>query len=181
MKGIYLASFKANHPNHQIIYQDIDGKRDLDGDMLTIDLEDYDYIIATPPCNWWSRANYRRDSSIYALSTKLLLPCILYKLSLLGKPFIVENVLNQKKFKEYQLFSIPDLYIYKIGRHVYWSNIALDVRDITQVAKTDYKDGKKRYLSSQSLARTKRQGGDDVHEVIERFIQTIEENYNARH
>ena len=97
MKGIYLASYKANHPKHDIVYQDINGERDIGGDMLTIDLYDYDYIIATPPCNWWSRANYRRDSSIYALSTKLLLPCIIYKLAYIDKPFIVENVLNEKK------------------------------------------------------------------------------------
>ena len=38
----------------------------------------------------------------------------------------------------------------------------------------DYKDGKKRWLSSQHLARKDRQGGEEVHEVIERFIQEVE-------
>ena len=73
MKGIYLASYKANHPNHDIVYQDINGERDIDGDMMEIDLTPYDFIIATPPCNWWSRANYRRNTSLYALTTKHLL------------------------------------------------------------------------------------------------------------
>ena len=36
MKGIYLAAYKANHPNYNIDYQDINGKRDIDGDMLTV-------------------------------------------------------------------------------------------------------------------------------------------------
>ena len=96
MKGIYLASFKAIHENHDIVYQDINGKRDISGDMMNVDLTPYDYIIATPPCNWWSRANYRRDSSQYALETKHLLIDILDKLIKLGKPFIVENVKKQQ-------------------------------------------------------------------------------------
>ena len=53
-KGIYLGACRAYHPGYDITYQDIDGKRDLGGDMLDVDLNQYDYIIATPPCNWWS-------------------------------------------------------------------------------------------------------------------------------
>ena len=45
MFGIYLAAFKAYHPNHKIVYQDINGKRDIGGDMMEVDLADYDYII----------------------------------------------------------------------------------------------------------------------------------------
>ena len=29
MKIIYLGAYKANHPNRDIIYQDINGKRDM--------------------------------------------------------------------------------------------------------------------------------------------------------
>lgn len=47
MKGIYLASFTASHPGYEIIYQDINGERDLPGDMMDIDLTPYDFIIAT--------------------------------------------------------------------------------------------------------------------------------------
>lgn len=175
MRGIYLASFKAIHPGYDIVYQDIDGSRDLDGDMIAIDLNPYDFIIATPPCNWWSRANYRRNESLYALSTKYLLPCILYKLETIGKPFIVENVRNDVQFKKYGLFDFPCIYVYKIGRHTYWSNVKFDVSDIIQKPKVDYKNGKKRWLSSQHLARKDRQGGDEVHEVIERFLKVIHE------
>ena len=92
MKGIYLAAFKPLHPNYEMDYQDINGKRDIGGDMMEVDLTPYDFIIATPPCNWWSRANYRRNRSPYALQTKHLLPDIIKKLCEQDKPFIVENV-----------------------------------------------------------------------------------------
>ena len=74
MKGIYLAAFRARHPNYNIIYQDINPrcKCDLVGDMLDVNLTEYDFIIATPPCNYWSRANYRREVSEYSRKTKHL-------------------------------------------------------------------------------------------------------------
>lgn len=118
MKGIYLAAFKAKHENHDIVYQDINGKRDLDGDMLKIDLTPYDYIIATPPCNYYSRANYRRETSKYSQETKHLLPEILKKLVNQDKPFIVENVRNKRLFTELGLFNLK-CYVYLIGRHTY--------------------------------------------------------------
>lgn len=174
MKGIYLASFEAQHPGHDIVYQDINGKRDIGGDMMQVSLAEYDYIIATPPCNWWSRANYRRNTSEYALKTKHLLIDILDKLAKQDKPFIVENVRNDKLFNEYRLFD-SNLIVYRIGRHTYWSNILFYTGDIVQEPKVEVINGKKRYLSSQTLVRSKRQGGQEVHEVIERFIQTLEE------
>lgn len=176
MKGIYLASFTALHPEYDIVYQDINGTRDIDGDMMDIirskELGNYDFIIATPPCNWWSRANYRRNVSEYALKTKHLLIDTIRELSTCGIPFIVENVRNDKQFKLHGLYDYP-LYVYKIGRHTYWSNIELDLSDIHQTAKTEIVDGKKRWLSSQHLPRNKRQGGDEVHQVIDRFIETV--------
>ena len=94
MKGIYLAACKARHPNYDIVYQDIDKKYkcELEGDMLEIDLSPYDFIIATPPCNWWSQANPYYWRSEYALKTRHLLPLILIKLGKQNKPFLVENV-----------------------------------------------------------------------------------------
>ena len=65
MKGIYLAAFTALHPDYDITYQDINGKRNIAGDMLDVDLKGYDFIISTPPCNWWSKANWQRDTSEY--------------------------------------------------------------------------------------------------------------------
>ena len=143
--------------------------------MMDIDLSNYDFIIATPPCNWWSRANYRRNSSEYALKTKHLLPDILHKLCQIeDKPWIVENVRNKTRFKDNGLLDLP-CFTYFVGRHTYWSNIRLKLSDINllQKAITDYKNGKKRYLSSQNLPRHLRQGGEEVHQVIERFLKTI--------
>lgn len=172
MIGIYLGAYKANHPKYNIIYQDINGKRDMNGDMKEVNLSNYDFIICTPPCNYWSRANWRRNTSKYALDTKWLLPYMLYKLNSQKKPFIVENVRNDKLFNVYKLFDLP-CYIYKIGRHTYWTNINLVINDIEQKPKVDYKNGKKRYLSSQNLPRNKRQGTEEVHQVIERFLEAI--------
>lgn len=163
IKGIYLASFKANHPNHNLIYQDINGKRDISGDMLEVDIKDYDYIIATPPCNYWSRANYRREISEYALKTKHLLPEIIKKLIKNGKPFIVENVRNKKLMQENGLYDL-NCYIYHVGRHTYWSNIILDIEKITFEPE-----------NIQNKSKTNRQGGTQVHEVVEIFIKTIKE------
>lgn len=172
MRGIYLASFKALHPNYDIIYQDIIGNRDIGGDMMEVDLAPYDFIIATPPCNYYSRANYRRETSEYSQKTKHLLPDILHKLIQLDKPFIVENVKNDKMFRRIGLMDLP-CNIYKIGRHTYWTNIKLKTDDIVQIPLVDYKDGKKRWLSSQNLPKSKRQGGEEVNQVIERFLETI--------
>ena len=168
MIGIYLGAYKAEHPEHKILYQDINGKRDIPGDMLEIDLTIYDYIIATPPCNYYSKARGNRCSD-YSLKTKHLLPGILKKLVKQDKPFIVENVRNSKKFQQMGLYDLP-CFIYIIGRHTYWTNILLSIdidqrQDFTQhgwVIK--YKDMKNK----------DHQGGYNVHQVIERFIQTIE-------
>ena len=176
MRGIYLAAFKANHPNHDLVYQDIDGKRDIGGDMMEVDLAEYDYIIATPPCNYYSRANYRRETSAYAQATKHLLPSILNKLIALGKPFIVENVKNKRIFKEIGLLDLP-CYIYLIGRHTYWSNVKFKYDDIEQ--HYDFRQGGYLIRDCQNYSRGKRQGGENVHVVIERFIQTIEGEYNG--
>lgn len=158
LKGIYLGAYTAYHPDHDIVYQDINGKRDLGGDMLDIDLTPYDYIIATPPCNWYSRA--RRGKVIktdYAERTKHLLPCIMRKLERLGKPYIVENVLNRNRVPEGRDLN------YKWGGHNWWTNVPLQFDNLEK------KPQRKRYLQSKD-----RQGGHNVHVVIEMFINTVE-------
>ena len=169
MKGIYLAAFRAEHPNYNIIYQDINGKRDIGGDMMEVDLTSYDFIIATPPCNWWSRANYRRDRSPYALQTKHLLPDIIKKLCEQDKPFIVENVKNKLRFGEYGLFDVP-CYVYFVGRHTYWSNVLMDLSDIHQEPDFGHNVNGNVILINKDGHR---EGGKNVHEVIERFLETI--------
>ena len=169
MKGIYLAAFKANHSNYNIVYQDINGKRDIGGDMMEVDLSSYDYIIATPPCNYWSICNYRRETSRYAQLTKHLLPDILRKLCKLNKPFIVENVRNFPLMNKNHLFDFP-VFVYVIGRHTYWTNVFLDTTDIEQ--RQDFKCGGY-VIKYDDMNNCEHQGGFNVHNVIEVFLKTI--------
>lgn len=160
MKIIYLASYEAEHPNWNITYQDINGKRDLGGDMLDIDLKPYDVIIATPPCNYYSRANYRRDISDYSQKTKHLLPAILNKLKKLNKPYIVENVVNYTLMKEFY----DQDFVYQVGRHTYWKNIPFNPTLIKQ-----------KFDNINNISTNKRQGGENVHLVIEYWLQNQKE------
>lgn len=178
MKGIYLAAFKAKHENYNIIYQDINGKRDIGGDMLETPLDDYDFIIATPPCNYWSKANYRRETSEYAQKTKHLLGDIIDKLIKLNKPFIIENVRNRPLMNKYKLLS-KDCYIYEHGRHTYWTNIFFnEIYEVEQGNDLVYKpllSGKKKGKMGQWDSQNKRQGGKNVHNVIEKWLEVIHE------
>lgn len=184
MKGIYLASFKAKHNDFDIVYQDINGKRDISGDMLDIDLEIYDFIIATPPCNYYSRANYRREESKYSQDTKHLLPVILNKLIKLNKPFIVENVRSPNIYKRLGLFDLP-LYIYIHGRHTYWTNFPFNPSNIKQeneyklmVCKkledgTWFKTGQKYIGNMNNTDKNNRQGGINVYNVINYWLEVL--------
>ena len=175
MKGIYLAACKARHPNYDIIYQDIDKKYkcDLGGDMLDIDLTPYDFIIATPPCNWWTIANPYYWYSEYALKTRHLLPLTLIKCAKSGKPFIVENVKNLKRYKENHIFRICEKYNIKwqvVGRHVYFTNEEIDlyceqIQDFKHHGIRINNDGYN-------------QGGTNVFNVIERWLEYVERHKN---
>lgn len=169
-KGIYLGAYEAQHNGHFIVYQDINGKRDIAGDMMSIDLSDYDYIIATPPCNFWSIARGNRCSQ-YSLDTKHLLPDIINKLVSLGKPFIVENVKNNKRFVEYGVLPRNDCFVFVLGRHTYFTNVVFAIDDIEQ--RQDFKYGG-HVIKYDDMVNLKHQGGFNVHNVIERFIQTVE-------
>lgn len=167
MKGIYLAAHIADHPNYDMDYQDITGKRDIDGDMMDVDLSKYDYIIATPPCNYWSRANYRRDESEYALKTKHLLPDILDKLRKQDKPYIVENVRNYELMKSWGMFEY-NCFVYEYGRHTYWTNIPFNPSGISQ--END---------NINNISSKDRQGGKNVHRVLEHWLEVIHEKDNT--
>lgn len=84
-------------------YNDIEDLPGIDFvcDALAVDLDAYDLLIATPPCNYYSRGNYRRDKSNVALRTRHLLPDILEKFAATGKPFLVENVQNSRLLKPF--------------------------------------------------------------------------------
>lgn len=169
MKGIYLGAYTAIHPNYNIIYQDINNKRDISGDMKDIDLSNYDFIICTPPCNFWSRARGKRCSK-YSLDTKHLLPYMINKLQNQEKPFIIENVLNDKRMKENRIFDIVKCNVYRVNRHIYFTNIKLDLTDIKQ--RQDFKYGGK-VIMYDDMTNKSHQGGYNVHQVIERFLGGI--------
>ena len=186
MKVLYLAAFKANHPNWNITYQDINGNRDIDGDMMDVDLNSYDVIIATPPCNYYSRANYRRETSDYSQATKHLLPSILKKLIQLDKPFIVENVRSPNIYKELGLFNL-NCHVYFHGRHTYWTNIAFNPSGIIQhneyklaVCKkledgTWLKTGQVFIGNMNNMSSGNRQGGENVHNVLEYWLEYVKD------
>lgn len=155
---IYLASHTALL-DYPCVYQDINGKRDIGGDMLDVDLSNYDFIIASPPCNYWSHANNERRCSDYSKKTKHLLPFIIKKLINLNKPFIVENVRNNVRFSKAGLFDLP-VFVYFIGRHTYFTNLFLTPIDI------EYLNSIQERKSVVNLSSTIRQGGHDVNCVF---------------
>lgn len=170
MKGIYLAAYKARHEKYNIDYNDVLPLKGINiiDDMLNVDITKYDYIIATPPCNYWSKANYRKDTSEYALKTKHLLPEIIKKLSDQDKPFIIENVKNYKRWKENGIFELinkyPNNFIYTVGRHVYITNIMCNL-----ICNQTYDFKSKGYNHTIRL-KNNCQGGDNVHKVIEIWL-----------
>jgi site-specific DNA-cytosine methylase len=178
MKILYLAAFKAYHPQWSITYQDINGKRDIDGCMLEVDITPYDVIIATPPCNYYSRANYRRLESDYSQKTKHLLPSIVFKLQSQDKPYIIENVINVKLMKG--IIKNFKGYYYEIGRHSYFTNIPFNMSNIKQETDIIYKiikSGKNKGHKGDFTPRSKRQGGDNVNQVIEHWLTIVKEEY----
>jgi len=124
------------------------------------DLTPYDVVIASPPCNYYSRANYRRETSEYSQKTKHLLPDILKKVEALGKPYLVENVRNMAKMGE--IIEQSKGFVYFIGRHTYFTNVLLP-------SLSQEKD------NIQNLSTVTRQGGKNVQEVIEIFLSQLEQ------
>lgn len=172
MKGIYLFANRARHQEHEIIYNDSEDKYncDITGNALDVQLDEYDFIIATPPCNWWSRANYRRNTSPYALATKELLPKTIEKLANQNKPFIIENVKNKTRMEEEGIFTLikkHKLYCQHVGRHIYISNIWCEL-DCPQIQ--DFKEHGILINGDKY-----RQGGTNVHRVIEKWLAYIKE------
>lgn len=167
-KVVYLAAGYAelliyDNNDFDITYQDKFVKRDLGGDMLQIPLDKYDILIATPPCNYWSRANYRRETSKYALDTKHLLSEIIKKFKRTGKPFIVENVINKRLMSEI-IKENNDIYYFEHGRHSYFTNIDMSsyIKDIPQI-----KD------NIQNKSQKQRQGGFNVNIVLTYFLKNL--------
>lgn len=128
--------------------------------MLEVELEKYDLIIATPPCNYYSKANYRRETSEYSQKTKHLLPKILKKLEESGKIYIVENVINKVLMKD--IIKNMKGWYHEIGRHSYFTSEMLNMDHVKQI-KEDV----------ENTTQNKRQGGENVNNVIKYYIEYI--------
>ncbi len=165
-KVIYLASGRAKLKYDNVVYNDMYEAADLKCDMLQVDLNKYDLILASPPCNFYSRARGGNKPSVYSLNTKHLLPTIIKKCIKLNKPFIIENVRNKPLFKKLGLFNFP-CFIYFHGRHTYWTNVMINFSNIPQSFDFSYGGVKlKTYI----------QGGENVNNVFDYFIEYVNEN-----
>lgn len=169
MKGVYLFCGRARHFDYDIDYVDIDSHfGDIVCDALDVDLSKYDYVIATPPCNWWSRANPYYKSSEYSLNTKHLLPDIIRKLGSLDKPFLIENVINKKRMSENGVFTLANsfgMFCQFVGRHTYWTSF---VYDLSCPQHQDFRYGGRRINQDGH-----NQGGSNVHNVVEKWLKYV--------
>lgn len=159
-KILYLAAGKGKLTYPNVVYQDKFIKRDLGGDMLEVDLSGYDLIVASPPCNFYSRANYRRYTSKYSQETKHLLPETIKMLENLKIPVIVENVRNPNLLKD--IIANTKLFYYEYGRHVYFTNRIFEFSGIKQELD-----------NIQDKSVIERQGGNNVNNVFNEFIKTF--------
>jgi len=165
MKIIYLAAGYAKINKPEITYQDKYIKRDIADDMLKIDLSQYDLIIASPPCNYYSKAN-RRQNSAYSQETKNLLPDIIKKCENQEKPYIIENVINKKRMAKILLETKS--WYYEIGRHCYFTSHMIQFKQPKINEKIIYKSKKER------------QGGTKVNEIFTWYIEMFQGRGDAK-
>ena len=164
---VYLACGLAKLNYSNVVYNDYIIERDMFCDMLEVDLSQFDILIATPPCNYFSKARGNKAPSNYAISTKHLLPDIIDKFIDTGKLFIVENVRNFPLFKKLGLFD-KNCFIYTHGRHTYWTNVMINFSHIKQTYDFSYGDKKLiKYV----------QGGQNVNSVLDFFVEYVLLNY----
>lgn len=164
MKGIYICARKHRLFGYDIDYNDIEA---FDGINLCMDayniddkmLEKYDFIIATPPCNYYSRANYRREISTVAQITKNLLPHCIGLCLRSGKPFIIENVCNDT------LLPKADCFMFDFGQHTFYTNVFMPQFDKRLAVRQN----------KQHISRNKRDGNANVDLVIRTFLEVIYE------
>ena len=170
-KVVYLAAGEAviSVPGCNVVYNDLYLSRDLKCDLLDVKLSDFDIVLASPPCNFYSRANYRRYSSNYSLLTKNLLPRILADLIVLGCPFIVENVINKKLMSSVDPFlkkliagEVLGVFYYEFGRHCYFTNVDMSAYSF-----------KFEPSNVANVCSRKRQGSGGVNIVFSEFLNKV--------
>lgn len=172
MKVLYGCCYKGiiNAQGCEITYIDIiqnlekpNGKY-ICKDIKTVDFNDYDIIICTPPCNYYSKANYRRETSSYAQLTKELLPYCINSALETKKPFIIENVRNNKILNN--IIKNFKYNVYRIGRHTYFTNMFVNI----------YVDQEKEDLGH--INTKKRQGGKNVENVLNTWLESTIQQMN---
>lgn len=159
MKGIYLCAREHRIPGYDIDYNDIVAFSGIDivDDLMNVDVSKYDYIIATPPCNYYSHANWRRDTSRIAQSTKHLLPYCLDLCLTQGKPFLIENVMNSR------LLPKAECYQFDFGQHHFYTNVFMLIPDKSFAVRQN-----KQYTTP-----SQRDGNYNVDFVIRLFLERI--------
>ena len=159
MKGIYLCAKNHRIPGTNLDYNDIEQLPGITHccSCEDIDISKYDYIIATPPCNYYSRANYRRETSKVAQATKHLLPYCIEVCIKSGKPFIIENVCNST------LLPKTNLYEFDFGNHHFYTNVFMLVIDRSYARKQN----------KQNLSYGNRDDNYNVHIIINQFLEII--------
>lgn len=173
MKILYGCCYKADLDLPNITYVDVlpNLKKSnncvyIQQDIRDLDFNQFDIILCSPPCNYYSRANYRRNESEYALRTKDLLPLCINRAYLTHKPFIVENVRSPKLFSQ---LDIPaDIFIYVYGRHTYFTNVMIDFSNIPQ--RQDFIAGGKLINYHDPSGR---EGGFNVNNVFKYFLSYV--------
>lgn len=167
---LYLASGYAKIKFDNVVYQDKYIFRDLGGDMLEIDIDNFDILIATPPCNYYSKLNRNRDRSEYALKTRELLPRIIEKFSNQDKPYIIENV-RSHIINDLIKKSNFNGFVIQHGRHTYWTNIWFNPVTIKQTY--DFKATGRRGDGKIKRLKDNVQGGENVNQVIEYWVESL--------
>lgn len=117
---LYLCAREHRIAGYDIVYNDIEPKYgcDLVCDCLDVDLSPFDVLVATPPCNYWSKANNRfREFSKVAQMTKHLLPALMVSFHRCGKPYLIENVVNEN------LTPKPLDFCFTWGNHIWYTNV----------------------------------------------------------
>ncbi|MCL2621422.1 MAG: hypothetical protein FWD32_00070 [Firmicutes bacterium] len=164
-KTIYLASGYAKLKEFGVIYNDLIIPRENRQCMLEVDLSDYDILIATPPCNFYSYARGAKLPSKYALETAHLLLEIIIKFHGTGKPFIVENVTNRTALDFIWVMAAElGLYRFKHARHTYTTNVRFDISGVPK----EFDFCKGGYFVNPF---GNRQGGNQVSAILDLFVK----------
>lgn len=181
MNILYGCCFKADLHLPGITYVDIipnlkksNNCAYICSDIYDVNFNKFDVLILTPPCNYYSKCNYRRDVSQYALATKNLLKFCIIAAVFSGKPFLIENVRNSVIFKQEHIYEICDVLgvlVYTYGRHTYFTNRLIDFTNVPQ--RQDFTNGGYVIKYDDMHNKEDHQGGFNVNNCIHHFLYSM--------